>query len=37
MNKVCDRCPVKDVCLQNLQDKRCPIPTEPSHKETKKQ
>ena len=25
MNQLCERCPIRDVCLQAIQDKRCPI------------
>ena len=30
MNQLCERCPVRDVCLQAIQKKRCPIPTQPN-------
>lgn len=29
MTKLCAQCPVNEVCLQAMQDKRCPIPTQP--------
>ena len=36
MTKLCAQCPVNEVCLQAAQDKRCPIPTQPSAKSKQK-
>lgn len=32
MTKLCEKCPVNEICLQVAQDKRCPIPTQPREK-----
>ena len=37
MNQLCERCPVRDVCLQAIQEKRCPIPTKPNPNKQKKE
>lgn len=30
MNPICERCPIREVCLQAITGKRCPIPTQPN-------
>lgn len=36
MTKLCEKCPVNEICLQVAQEKRCPIPMQPrEHKEQK--
>ena len=32
MSTLCEKCPVRDVCLQAIMEVKCPIPTQPSAK-----
>jgi len=36
VSKLCEKCPVRDVCLQAVMEVRCPIPTQPSAKSKQK-